>query len=326
MNELINEVLNHSRFSKKEVLVIVKQLANGLKQGIIENGMAVAMNEAKSAYSIESALVTNSLMGPKVYNFFNDLANNFNHRVVNRKLKEVASLLFNKKNVVASISGDEETLDVLKGVLRKIRLPRKHQENKLVVSLDNVKNDALVIPSGVSYNAFAYNLKELGETFTGKYLVLSHIVTYDYLWAEIRVKGGAYGNALVISNNGDISFGSYRDPNVVNTYKVFSNAWRYLANFKADRDEFKSYIIGTMGNFDSPSSTPSLINTWDINYINGFSKQDKVNLKNEVLNTKIGEVRKCRRIFKKMRKLASIYTIGNEAKIKEYPFKNVKSI
>ena len=326
MNELINEVLNHSRFSKKEVLVIVKQLANGLKQGIIENGMAVAMNEAKSAYSIESALVTSSLMGPKVYNFFNDLANNYNHRVVNRKLKEVASLLFNKKNVVASISGDEETLDVLKGVLRKIRLPRKQQDNKLVVSLDNVKNDALVIPSGVSYNAFAYNLKELGETFTGKYLVLSHIVTYDYLWAEIRVKGGAYGNALVISNNGDISFGSYRDPNVVNTYKVFSNAWRYLANFKANRDEFKSYIIGTMGNFDSPSSTPSLINTWDINYINGFSKQDKVNLKNEVLNTKIGEVRKCRRIFKKMRKLASIYTIGNEAKIKEYPFKNVKSI
>ena len=54
-------------------------------------------------------------------------------------------------------------------------------------------------------------------------------------------------------------------------------AYRRLAQTKVETAsaELKSYIIGAMSNFDVPMSTPSFINTWDINYLCGVSKKDK---------------------------------------------------
>ena len=324
--EVINEVLLHSKFKKKEVLQIVKQIANDAKQAIIGNGMRVAMSISSSAHNVEDALLTQGLFGPKVYRFFLELSKNYNHRNVNRKLKEVAASLFNKENVKVSLSGDNDTIKELTKAVKKISLPRKTYENKLEVTLSKPCKDALIIPSGVSYNSLSFNLNELNETFSGKYLVLSHIVTYDYLWAEVRVKGGAYGNSLAIYKNNKVSFGSYRDPNVKNTYKVFKNVSKYLRTFKASKDEFTSYIIGAMGNFDAPLSTPSLIDAWDSNYINGYSKEDKIKLKNEVLNTTKKDIKDCAKLFKMIAKQGSSYTIGNDEKIKEYSFKKVSSL
>ena len=321
---VLNEILLHSKFTKKEVLMIAKQINNNLKRGIIENGMGYAMMMSRRHYSLSSALAANLNGGPLVYNFFNDLVNNFNYQKVNNKLKEITAKLFNKKNVNISLSGDEMTLNELSKAVRKIKLPLKKYESTLVVNTSNPLNEALIIPSGVSYNSFSNNLENFNLKYNGKHAVLSQIVNYDYLWSEVRVKGGAYGCSLSISRNGDVSFGSYRDPNVTNTYNVFNNLVDYLKNLKVSKEQFTSYIIGTMSGFDMPASTPSLINEWDINYLSNITKKDKVNLKKQILKTKLSDIVECYKMFEQMAPTSSKYTIGNEVKVKEYQFDDTK--
>ncbi|MBR6516700.1 MAG: hypothetical protein IKT40_07555, partial [Bacilli bacterium] len=321
---ILNEVLLHSKFSTKEVLTVVKQITNNLKQGLIENGMGLAMIMSKRHYSLSSALVSNFYGGPTVYNFFNNLVKNYNHQAVSKKLKEICVKLFNKKNVKVSLSGDENTIKELSNAVRKIKLPLKKHQELLQIKKDDIKDEALIIPSGVSYNALSNNLECFNLKYNGKYAVLSQIINYDYLWSEVRVKGGAYGCSLSIAQNGDVSFGSYRDPNVVNTYKVFENVTDYLKNFKVSKEQFVSYIIGTMSGFDMPSSTPTLINEWDLNYLLNITKKDKINLKKQIISTKQSDIVDCYEMFEEMLKSSSKYTIGNEVKVKEQKFDDIK--
>ncbi len=323
---LIQEILLHSKFTKKEVLQVAKQLANDLKQQIISNGMNVAMAMARSSFSKEGSFTIHALKGPKVFAFFNHLIKNYNHREVLLKLNDISKALFNKQNVTLSLSGDEQTIDLLKLAIRKIKLPRKSYDIALSIPYSTASKCALTIPSGVSYNALCSNLEDYNEKFNGKYLVLAHIVSYDYLWAEIRVKGGAYGSGLSIMKNNDFVLGTYRDPNVKNSYEIFKSLPEYLRKFKVSKDEFLSYIIGTMGNFDSPLSTPSLINVWDINYLKGYRKNDKMKLKKEVLKTSLKDIQDCADLIEKMIANSSEYTIGNDVKIKEYSFDDIQNL
>ena len=107
-------------------------------------------------------------------------------------------------------------------------------------------------------------------------------------------------------------------------YKVFNSISNYLRNLKVSKDQFTSYVIGTMSGFDMPASTPSLISEWDINYLLGISKKDKVTLKKQVLSTKLADVVKCHELFDLLYENASKYTIGNEVKVKEHTFDDVK--
>lgn len=324
--ELINEVLLHSRFTKKEVYQILKQLVNNLKQDIIGNGMRLATLMAKSHYSKESALTVQGLCGPKLYESLNNLVKDFNYTKINNKLKDLCKRLFNKKNVLVSMSGDEDTIKTLKGAVALIKLPRKEYEDVLKVNLEAPSKEALIIPSGVSYNAIANSFNNAGLEYNGSYNVLMQIVNYDYLWSEIRVKGGAYGCSLGVSRNNDMAMGSFRDPNVENTYQVFNNLPNYLENFKASKEEFVSYIIGTMSGFDMPSSTPLTIDVADLNYLNGTTKKTKIEIKKQIMSTKLEDIKALAKVFKELQTGSSEYTIGNADKINEHKFDKVKNI
>ena len=324
--ELINEVLLHSRFTKKETHQILKQLVNDLKQDIIGNGMRIATLMAKSHYSKESALSVQGLSGPRLYESLNNLSKNFNYTELNNKLKELCKRLFNKKNVLISMSGDKDTVKALREAVALIKLPRKEYEDVLEVKMEAPAKEALVIPAGVSYNAVANSFNNVGLEYTGAYNVLMQIVNYDYLWAEIRVKGGAYGCSLGVARNNDMAMGSYRDPNVENTYKVFNNLPNYLENFKATKEEFVSYIIGTMSGFDMPASTPLTIDVADLNYLNGTTKKTKLEIKKQIMSTKLEDIKALSKVFKDLQVGSSEYTIGNADKIKEHQFDVVKNI
>ena len=89
-------------------------------------------------------------------------------------------------------------------------------------------NEGFKTQSDVQYVGLGANFRDLGYDFSGKLLVLKHILEYDYLWNYVRVKGGAYGSKLLISVAGDIVFASYRDPNLQETYKNYKKTYNYL--------------------------------------------------------------------------------------------------
>lgn len=324
--QILNEVLLKTKFTSKDVKMILLQVINSLRNYLIGNGMEASINMVRATSSLEGAYLSKASYGPTVYNFLLDLANDFDGKKVSQKLKEISKKLFTKKNCFFSVSGDQEIIDKLTEQLKLIELSGKKNE-PVLKTLNAEKNaQALVVPSGVSYNALGNNLNNLGYQTSGKLSVLSHIVNYDYLWSEVRVKGGAYGVSLRSYLNSDLCLGSYRDPNVKNTYEVYQNIATYLEQFKPSKEAFKTYVIGAAGTFDAPLPTPLFIDTWDRFYLINYSKKDRIKFLKEMIHTTVEDVRNYHELFVALAKENAKYTIGNSEKIKEYSFDKVENL
>ena len=65
----------------------------------------------------------------------------------------------------------------------------------------------------------------------GALQILKVILSYEYLWQNIRVKGGAYGCMSNFNRIGEGYFVSYRDPNLKRTLDVYEGVVDYVKNF-----------------------------------------------------------------------------------------------
>ena len=87
--------------------------------------------------------------------------------------------------------------------------------------------------------------------------MLKVIFSYDYLWINVRVKGGAYGCMSGFKRNGESYLVSYRDPHLKRTLDVYKGIPDYIRNFQTDEREMTKYIIGTISGKDVPR-TPQM--------------------------------------------------------------------
>lgn len=316
ISKILNEVINNTIYDEEKIKTILVQMKNRERNAIIENGTSAATTVIRSYLSKEGAL-TNKMSGINMYNLLCDLVDNFDSSFI-LKLQTIAKKIFNKNNMIISISGDSETLQLLTKSVDELELENGDLKPQLKVSYPTEKFDALVIPSGVNCNVKGINLKDLDYELNGSLYVVQHILNYDYLWPEVRVKGGAYGCSLSLSISNDILLGSFSDPNVLNTYNVYDDVASYLEEFNPTEEEFISYLIGTIAKIDPPASTYSKICTADKNLLCGITVERLEKLKSEILNTTVETVKSYSKLFKKIAQLAIIFTVGNEEKINEY--------
>lgn len=317
MSNIINEIINNTIFDGEKVKTIMHQIKNRLKNSIISNGMAAASTLARSTLSKEG-VINSKMSSVEMYNFICDLLDNFDINTLEEKLNDIIRKVFSKPNYMVSLSGDLDVTNLLKEEVLKLELSDIEPVHKLNVLIEDNKGDGIVIPSGVNNNIMAINLKDLDEELDGKLYVAQHIINFDYLWPEVRVKGGAYGANFQLSSSLDVLFTSYCDPNVENTYKVYEDTAKYLEDLDVSEEEFNSYLIGTMAKFDAPVSNFVKILIADNNLFRTNTKERRELIKKQALSTSIEDIKAFSKLFKKISQLAKIYTVGNEAKIKEY--------
>lgn len=313
---LLNEILLHSKFNTTKVKQVLLQMVKETRSMIIGRGNTIALQNTFKASSLSAIYNTRISGGFEFYRFISDLSTSFDGKAIVTKLKEISKKLFTKYNVFISMSGDEETVAILAGQVKEIKLPGKRNELVLTAPKVEKSSEAIIIPSGISYNAVGTNLEKYGVSRTGKFFVLNQMVNYDYLWPEVRVKGGAYGVGIVASSSNDFGLASYRDPNIDSTYEAYANIPKYLRELKINKEMFTSYIIGTLSNFDFPLSNSALINTWDANYLIGITKKARLQLKKEILKTKLNDIKELADLIEQMLNDVSKCSIGNEQKIK----------
>ena len=184
----------------------------------------------------------------------------------------------------------------------------------------------MIISSDVNYNAISANIEDLGYKFNGAYSVLSTIVNYDYLWNNIRVKGGAYGCSIGANKANDIYMSSYRDPNVNYTYDQYVHLDEFVKNYKASKSEFATYIIGTCAGFEKPMSIPASIKVSDINYINNYTKKMRLARKKEIINTKLSDINALSEPISAAIKVSSKCSVGNKDKLSEMHFDKIYTL
>ena len=190
------------------------------------------------------------------------------------------------------------------------------------------KNEGFKASSKVQYVASAADFKSAGLEYTGALNVLQLIMSYDYLWNNVRVLGGAYGAMCAFKRNGEMYFTSYRDPNLTETYDIYKKAADYVADFNcSDRDMLK-YIIGTIAKIDSPM-TPSMEGSYNyMGYENGYTDEMVQKSRDEILSCNQETVRELAKFVRLLSDSDAICAVGNEYKLSEAVglFKTIESI
>ncbi|NEU04344.1 insulinase family protein [Clostridium senegalense] len=319
--ELLSEMYNYTNFKNiKRIKEVVQQLKSRIEMSIIERGHQVAALRLNSYYSPASKYIEN-VSGLEFYKFIQHLEENFDSEINNvvAKLEDIKNKVFNKENLMVSITGEKEELEKLKANISILtdNINNNKYEKQVYDFKVEQKNEGLLTPSNVQYVAKGYNFKDLGYEYSGKLLVLKTIMKLDYLWNKIRVQGGAYGAMTSLVRSGNMVFVSYRDPNLAETLKAYDEIVKYIESFSTSEREMTKYIIGTISELDSPL-TPSMKGEKAVSmYIRHITLEDLRKEREEILNATEEDMRKHADLVKAVVSKDFYTILGNDKKIKE---------
>ncbi len=240
---------------------IIAESRSQVQSYMISSGHIIAASRAFAGLNVLDR-ITDITGGLDNYRFISDLVDNYEDKkseMVN-KLKELAKCVFRPENLLVDIICEGESgADKLKGKISDLVAGlytdevRKEQFRPELLK----GNEGLMTAGQVQYVCRAGNFKKNGTEFNGAIHVLKTIMGYQYLWENVRVKGGAYGCMNRYNRNGLAYFVSYRDPNLKNTIKIFEDTVEFIRNFDVDERTMTKFIIGTFSELDTPL-TPSL--------------------------------------------------------------------
>ncbi len=321
MFELIEEITDRTKLDeKKRVKEVIREVKSRIEMRLISEGHITSSRRLTSYFNDQNKY-TELIAGIDYYKFLVDIEKNFDSKIdeVIGNLREVYKSIFNVNNILTSITCSEEDYNkFLQGYKKYVSsLPtEKTSNNTYHFELSN-KNEGLLTQSNVQYVAKGYNFVKLGYKYSGVLQVLRSIARYDYLWNNIRVKGGAYGAMAGFERNGNLFFVSYRDPNLKETLKIYDEFEGYLKNFEVDSREMIKYIIGTISTVDRPL-TPSMKGETAVEYyIRNISFDDRQREREQILKAKQEDIRQLGLLIGDCMKQDRHCTIGNEAKLKQ---------
>lgn len=321
LSNLLGEIIGHTKFDEhKRLKEIIQETKSRMEMIIFDRGHVVAANHLFSYFS-PMGKYEDILSGLYFYKFVEDLEKNFESKVeeIVRSLIEVSNTIFNKNNLILSVTLEEKDYEEFR---KNFSLLYSKLGNNGIKSAEykfefKAKNEGLMTSGKVQYVAKAYNFIKLGYSYSGSLQVLRAIANYDYLWNQVRVQGGAYGSFSSFQRNGNMFFTSYRDPNLDRTLKIYDEAGNYFKSFEADERQMTKYIIGTISDLDVPL-TPSMKGDRTAeNYIRKVTYEDIQREREEVLNTKVEDIRKFGDLISAVMEQNYLCVLGNEEKIKE---------
>ena len=330
--ELIEEILFTSKLSdKKRLKEIIAETRAAMKDDMLSNGHTTAAGRATS-YISPIGVVKELTEGVDYYMYLSDLDENFEERYegLAADLQETLGQLLRRDSLLVNFTSDKKPEDTLTESLT--RLSCKLSTRLAFESVKKIpvvkKNEGFKTASQVQYVATAGNFCERGYEYTGALNVLQCIFSYDYLWINVRVKGGAYGCMCSFNRSGNAYFTSYRDPNLLETYEIYKEAPDYVRSFDADERDMTKYIIGAISRMDAPL-TPSADGNFSlICYLMGIDDADLQRTRDEVLGATPEVIRGLAGYVEAAVDGDVICAIGDEARIEDAKdaFTEVKSV
>ena len=275
---------------------VLTQIRIGLEQGFINNGHSAALGRAMS-YSSPSAVVREQLSGVDFYLFLRDLLDHFDERVdgLRTKLAELAERIFVADGCMASFTGSNEDFDAYWDAAGDLGLGAGDGadagRDALVVPTPRDRHEAFVIPSDICFAASASDPRRLGIDVTGAWAVAANALSYDYLWNEIRVKGGAYGCGFRAAGERQTAFYTYRDPAIDPSIERVARAGEWLGSFEPDEAAFEGFIVSCVSGMDAPVKPYALTKRRNTTYLAGLDPHAREERRAQMLAATPGELR-----------------------------------
>ncbi len=330
--DMMKEILTESKLDDaKRLKEILDMAISRIQMRFQSSGHTTAALRAM-AYASPLSKFKDMTNGIDYYKKVSEIAEHFDEEkeTLIHNLKTLAKMLFRAENMIISYTSSKEGLDGMEEIVKGLKqsLYKEAVESKPCVIYCEKKNEGFKTSSKVQYVARAGNFIDRGVDYTGALHILKVILSYDYLWQNIRVKGGAYGCMSNFTRLGEGYFVSYRDPNLEKTNEVYEGVTEYLRNFEVTERDMTKYIIGTISKLDQPM-TPAAKGERSMSlYMNKVSEEMIKRERMQVLNASKEDIRRLADVVDAVLAAEQICVIGGEEKVEEAKalFKEVKDL
>lgn len=321
---LVQEMLVRSKTGDEKRLREIIGEARSVKQmGLQSAGHNTAIIRAMS-YQRESSYVNDHIRGIAYYDFLCDLDDHFEGRktALIPLLETLMKKIFVKERLLMDVTADTEGYNAMASNIGNL-LEGLPQQNDATLPepvwkmQPSKKNEGFKTAGKVQYVARVGNFTNKGIPYQGINKVVRTILGYDYLWNEVRVKGGAYGVMCAFGDDGNGFMVSYRDPNLLETNEVYQGVPEYLAHFDADERDMMKYIIGTVSDLDTPLTPRAKGRRSGNAYLTGVTMEDVQRERDEVLAADADKIRGTAKTVEAVLSDGYVCALGSEAKIKE---------
>ena len=330
--KMMQEILTKSKLDDekrlKEILAMTKSRLQMRFQSV---GHQTAAARALS-YASPLSKFKEMTNGIDYYEVVKRIEENFEEEKVTliATLQKLVKQLFQAENMMVSYTAEKEGLQGFETEIASIKnalFTEKIETTPCVIHCQK-RNEGFKTSSKVQYVARGGNFIDAGYEYTGAFQILKVILGYEYLWQNVRVKGGAYGCISNFTRLGEAYFSSYRDPNLEKTNAVYEAVVDYIRNFTVSERDMTKYIIGTMSNLDQPM-TPAAKGDRSMNlYMNRVSEEMIREERNQVLDASEEDIRALADLVTSALACNQLCVIGSEDKIEEQKelFMEVKNL
>lgn len=319
--DLVKEILLTSDFTDtKRLREIIAEAKSRMQASMTSAGHSLSAIRAMAGFS-PTAAVSEQLNGIPQYRLLEELYSDFDNKKdeLIQNLKQLVICIFRPENLLVDYIGTKEGLEGIEAQIEMLKtdlFTEPVTEGGFVPDM-KIKKEGFMTAGQVQYVCRAGNFIKKGLPYTGALKVLKVMMGYEYLWNQVRVKGGAYGCMCNFAKNGDGYFVSYRDPNLEKTVQAYEQAADYIKNYDADERTVTQFIIGAISELDVPM-TPLTKGAYSLGgYLTGLSMERIQKERDELLATTAETLQGLYRYVEAFMSYDCLCVVGNGDKIKE---------
>ena len=271
--ELGSEWLYEAKFSGPQAEAAMERVASQQKllmeQKFLREGHAFAAMRAAAHFSVESAL-SERCNGVSYYHYLCELLEKADWTALGKKMEELWKSVLKKNALTVSLHGSDAALDTLKKLLpgSAFAAEKRGEAKPYTEELTAPVNEAFIIDGGVNYDVLVWPMERRLER-----KVLARVMSYEYLWHNIREVGGAYGTGMVTQNDGTEYLYTYRDPHLKESYETFAKGPAELAGRDYTGKDMNEFIVGAAAKLDTPRKPREEAASTDCKYFCGITDE-----------------------------------------------------
>ena len=271
--ELGSEWLCETKFSGPQAEAAMERVASQQKllmeQKFLREGHAFAAMRAAAHFSVESAL-SERCNGVSYYHYICELLERADWTALGKKMEELWKSVLKKNALTVSLHGSDAALDTLKKLLpgSAFAAEKRGEAKPYTEELTAPVNEAFIIDGGVNYDVLVWPMERRLER-----KVLARVMSYEYLWHNIREVGGAYGTGMVTQNDDTEYLYTYRDPHLKESYETFAKGPAELAGRDYTEKDMNEFIVGAAAKLDTPRKPREEAASTDCKYFCGITDE-----------------------------------------------------
>ena len=307
---LIAEILTGTKFDEKAMMrELITQIDEDSKRTAMANGHRLGLFEARSHWSARDA-AAEAVNGHSFMQYMHGMSSASDDELdeFTAFAEEVIRKSVCRQNAIIGVTAD--SYPDLSKLMEKLpdgeAMPDKvHYESELP------RRMGIEIPAAVSFAVTSYDLKSDGHKMSGNFQVAANIISLSHLWNSIRVQGGAYGASMSAGRTGSLFCHTYRDPSPGRSLGIFRTTSDFLKDFASDESvDIDGFIISTIASTEPLLSPAAKGRSADDFYLSGFTDEDRIRIRREILNTKAGDLTDLGDVLKDMAQKGTVCVVG----------------